>query len=123
MQTLHDKHSTESLTQKEQAVISEARAMMEDMLGEPLADDQPMDNLNDIFNIGMERLHEAAQAEQEMQQQKKARRKKKSTAANVKPKPPNRRQTPLYARYFVNSPVHCTQIAKTTLTNAHARHT
>lgn len=84
MQALHDKHSTESLAQKEQAVISEARAMMEDMLGEPLADDQPMDNLNDIYNIGMERLREAAQAEQEMQQQKKARRKKKSTAAQRK---------------------------------------
>ena len=84
MQALHDKHSRESLAQKEQAAISEARAMMEDMLGEPLADDGPLDNLNDIYNIGMERLREAAQAEQEMQQQKKSHKKKKPTAAQRK---------------------------------------
>lgn len=84
MQALHDKHSTESLAQKEQAAISEARAMMEDMLGEPLADDEPLDNLSDIYNIGMERLREAAEAEQEMRRQKKAHKKKKPTAAQRK---------------------------------------
>lgn len=84
MQALHDKHSTESLAQKEQAAISEARAMMEDMLGEPLADDEPLDNLNDIYNIGMERLREAAEAEQEMRRQKKSHKRKKPTAAQRK---------------------------------------
>ena len=86
MQALHDKHSTESLAQKEQAAISEARAMMEDMLGKPLADDEPLDNLNDVYNIGMKRLREAAEAEQEMRRQNKSRKKKKPTAAQVKAK-------------------------------------
>ena len=84
MQALHDKHSTESLAQKKQAAISEARSMMEDMLGEPLADDEPLDNLSDIYNIGMKRLREAADVEQEMQRQKKAHKKKKPTAAQHK---------------------------------------
>ncbi len=82
MQILHDKHSSESLAEKEQAAILQTRAMMEDALGEPLADDEPLDNLHDVFNIGMARLREAAEAEQEAYQQ--AARKKKPTAAQRK---------------------------------------
>jgi hypothetical protein len=81
MQILHDKHSSESLAEKEQAAILQTRAMMEDVLGEPLAGDEPLDNLHDVFSIGMARLREAAEAEQEAYQQT---RKKKPTAAQRK---------------------------------------
>lgn len=80
MQILHDKHSTESLAQKEQAAISEVREMMADILGEPLADDEPLDNLHDVFNAGMAKMREAAEAEQERRQQARAGKKKPSAA-------------------------------------------
>ncbi len=80
MQILHDKYSNETLAEKEQAAILQARAMMEDVLGEPLSDDEPLDNLHDVFNIGMTRLREAAEAEQEMQQQTRGGRKKPTAA-------------------------------------------
>lgn len=82
MQILHDKHSAESLAQKEQAAISGVRAMMEEVLGEPLADDEPLDNLHDVFNAGMARLREAADAEREERQARA--RKRKSSAAQLK---------------------------------------
>ncbi len=84
MQILHDKHSTKSLAQKEQASIMEMRAMMEDMLGEPLADDDPLETMQDVFNTGMERLREAA-VEEEAHQQARA-RKRKLTPAQLKAK-------------------------------------
>lgn len=83
MQTLHDKHSLESLAQKEQAAVSSMREMMEDVLGESFADDDSFDNLHDALNIGMKRLREAAEAEEEKRQQAKQ-RKKKPTAAQLK---------------------------------------
>lgn len=83
MQTLHDKHSPESLAQKEQAAVSNMREMMEDVLGESFADDDSFDNLHDALNIGMKRLREAAEAEEEKRQQAKQ-RKKKPTAAQLK---------------------------------------
>lgn len=84
MQILHDKHSPESLAQKEQAAISGMREMMEDILGEPLADDEPLDNLHDVFQAGMAKMHKAA-AEEEARQQAHT-RKRKPTAAQLKAK-------------------------------------
>jgi hypothetical protein len=83
MQILHDKHSTESLAQKEQASIREMRAMMGDMLGEPLAGDEPLDTMHDVFSAGMARLREA-EAGEEARQQTRAPRKRKPTAAQLK---------------------------------------
>lgn len=82
MQILHDQHSTESLAEKEQVAILQAREMMEDALGEPLAEDVPLDNMHDVFNIGMARLREAAEAEQEAFEH--TAQKKKPTAAQRK---------------------------------------
>ncbi|MDV6345134.1 hypothetical protein [Nitrosomonas sp. Is37] len=84
MQILHDKYSVESLSQKEQTRIVEMRAMMEDMLGEPLADDDSLETMQDVFNAGMARLRETA-AEEEARQQARA-RKRKPTAAQLKVK-------------------------------------
>lgn len=84
MQILHDKHSAESLEEKEQAAISGVREMMEDILGKPLADDEPLDNLHDMFNAGMAKLREAAEAEQEARQARA--RKRKPSAAQLKAK-------------------------------------
>lgn len=86
MQAMHDKHSTESMAQKEQAAILETRAMMEEMLGEPLTDDELPDNLQDMFNISMARLREAAEAEEREEQQHARVRNKKPSAAQRKAK-------------------------------------
>ncbi|SDX04494.1 J domain-containing protein [Nitrosomonas communis] len=82
MQVLHDKHSTESLEQKEQASIKEMRTMMEDMLGESLTDEDSLETMQDVFNAGMARLREA-EAEEKARRQARA-RKKKPTAAQLK---------------------------------------
>ncbi|SDY74085.1 hypothetical protein [Nitrosomonas sp. Nm33] len=82
MQILHDKHSTASLAQKEQASIMEMRAMMEDMLGEPLADDDPLETMQDVFNAGIARFREAAAEEDARQQARTSKR--KPTAAQLK---------------------------------------
>lgn len=79
MQILHDKHSDESLAQKEQASIMEMRAMMESMLGERLADDDSLETMQDVFKAGMTRLREA-EAEEEARQQARARKRKPSAA-------------------------------------------
>lgn len=85
MKSLHDKHSSESLAQKEQAAMMDLRDMMEDMLGEPLADDESLETVQDVFKAGMARLREAEAAEQEARQQKRA-HKKKPSAAQLKAK-------------------------------------
>ena len=85
MKILHDKHSSESLAQKEQSAMMDMRAMMEDILGEPLADDEPLETMQDVFRVSMERLREAEAAEQEARQQARA-RKKKPGAAQLKAK-------------------------------------
>ncbi|SFI91422.1 J domain-containing protein [Nitrosomonas sp. Nm34] len=82
MQILHDKHSTESLEQKEQASIKEMRTMMEDMLGESLTDEDSLETMQDVFNAGMARLREA-EAEEKAHRQARV-RKKKPTAAQLK---------------------------------------
>lgn len=78
MKSLHDKHSRESLAQKEQAAMMDLRDMMEDMLGEPLADDESLETVQDVLRAGMARLREAQAAEQEARQQTRARKKKPS---------------------------------------------
>lgn len=85
MKILHDQHSSESLAQKERSAMMDMRAMMEDMLGEPLADDEPLETVQDVFRAGMERLREVEAAEQEARQQAQA-RKKKPDAAQLKAK-------------------------------------
>lgn len=80
MRALHDKHSRESLTQKEHAAMMDMREMMEDMLGEPLPDDESLDSAQDVFRAGMERLREAEAAEQEARQRARTRKKKPSAA-------------------------------------------
>ncbi|MDP1776505.1 MAG: J domain-containing protein, partial [Moraxellaceae bacterium] len=61
------------------------REMMEDMLGEPLTDDESLETVQDVFRAGMERLREVEAAEQEARQQAQA-RKKKPGAAQLKAK-------------------------------------
>ncbi len=80
MKALHDKHSSESLAQKEQAAMMGMRDMMENILGEPLADDESLETLEDVLRAGMERLREAEAAEQEARQQARTRKKKPSAA-------------------------------------------
>lgn len=85
MKILHDKHSSESLAQKEQFAMDDLRDMMEDMLGEPLPEDESLETLQDVFKAGMERLREAEAAEEEAYRQTRA-RKKKPTKAQLKAK-------------------------------------
>lgn len=85
MKILHDKHSSESLAQKEQSAMMDMREIMEDMLGEPLTDDESLETVQDVFRAGMERLREVEAAEQEARQQARA-RKKKPGAAQLKAK-------------------------------------
>lgn len=80
MKSLHDKHSSESLAQKEQTAMMDLREMMEDMLGEPLADDELLKTVQDVFEAGMARLREAEAAEQEARTQTRSRKKKLSAA-------------------------------------------
>jgi hypothetical protein len=80
MKVLHDKHSSESLAQKEQSAMMDMREMMEDMLGEPLSDDESLETAHDVFKAGMERLREAEAAEQEARQQARLRKRKPSAA-------------------------------------------
>ncbi|MDH5552461.1 MAG: hypothetical protein OEX82_03935 [Nitrosomonas sp.] len=69
MKIMHDKHSSESLAQIEQFAKDDMREMMESMLGEPLAEDESLETLEDLFRVGMERLREADAAEEEAYQQ------------------------------------------------------
>jgi len=69
MKSLHDKHSSVSLAQKEQAAVMDMRDMIEDILGEPLTDDESLEIVQDVLRTGMERLREAKAAEQETCQQ------------------------------------------------------
>lgn len=85
MKILHDQHSSESLAQKERSAMMDMRDMMEDMLGEPLTDDESLETAQDVFRAGMERLREVEAAEQEAHQQAQA-RKKKPGAAQLKAK-------------------------------------
>lgn len=85
MKILHDQHSSESLAQKEQSAMMDMRDIMEDMLGEPLTDDESLETVQDVFRAGMERLREVEAAEQEARQQAQA-RKKKPGAAQLKAK-------------------------------------
>lgn len=80
MKALHDKHSSESLAQKEQAAMINMREMMEDMLGEPLTDEESLETAQDVFRVGMERLREVEAAEQEARQQARTRKRKPSAA-------------------------------------------
>ncbi|MEK6736210.1 MAG: hypothetical protein AABY47_06545, partial [Pseudomonadota bacterium] len=79
MKSMHDKHSSESLAQKEQTAVMDMRDMIEDILGEPLTDDESLDTVQDVLRAGMERLREAKTAEQEARQQARARKKKPGT--------------------------------------------
>ena len=78
MKSLHDKHSSESLAQKEQAAMMDMRDMIEDIFGEPLTDDDSLDTVQDVLRAGMARLREAEAAEQEARQQAQARKRKPS---------------------------------------------
>lgn len=80
MKALHDKHSSESLSQKEQSAMMDMREMMEDMLGEPLTDEESLETAQDVFRVGMERLREVEAAEQEARQQARTRKRKPSAA-------------------------------------------
>ncbi|SEF59746.1 hypothetical protein [Nitrosomonas ureae] len=80
MKALHDKHSSESLAQKEQSAMMDMREMMEDMLGEPLTDDESLETAQDVFRAGMERLREVEAAEQEARQQARTRKRSPSAA-------------------------------------------
>lgn len=82
MHALHDKHSPNSLHEKQQAAAADVRAMMEDAMGQPLDEDQPLGSVDQVLRAGMERLHEAMQAEQARRDSAKARR--KPTAAQRK---------------------------------------
>lgn len=80
MKALHDKHSSESLAQKEQSAMMDMREMMEDMLGESLVDDESLETVHDVFKAGMKRLREAEAVEQEARQQARIRKRKPSAA-------------------------------------------
>lgn len=82
MHALHDKHSPTSLHEKQQAAAADVRAMMEDVLGQPLDEDQFLGSIDEVLHAGMERLNEAVQAEQARRDSAKARR--KPTAAQRK---------------------------------------
>lgn len=78
MKSLYDKHSSKSLAQKEQAAVMDMRDMIEDILGEPLTDDELLETVQDVLRVGMERLRETKAAEQEARQQARTRKKKPS---------------------------------------------
>ncbi|MDB5929029.1 MAG: DnaJ domain protein [Polaromonas sp.] len=87
MAALHDKHSAQSLRQKEEQGADDLRAIMESMLGQPLdlrAQDESLDPLEAVLRASHEQLHQAAQAEQEKYEAAQARRQKKPTAAQRK---------------------------------------
>ena len=79
MRALHDKHSQHSIEEKQQAAAASVRAMMEGVLGHPLDTDLPLDSLDDVLFAGMERLREAAEADDALGQRKKPRRKPTAT--------------------------------------------
>lgn len=81
MKALHDKHSSESLSQKEQSAMMDMREMMEDMLGGPLADDESLETVDDVFKAGMKRLREAEAVKREARQARI--RKRKPSAAQL----------------------------------------
>lgn len=85
MKALHDKHSSESLAQKEQSAMMDMRDMIENILGEPLTDDDSLDTVQDVLKAGMARLREAEAAEQEARQQAQT-RKRKPSATQLKAK-------------------------------------
>jgi hypothetical protein len=75
MKALHDKHSAQSLRDKEQAAIDAMNALMEDNLGITLDEgDLSPESLDEALHIGMERLRQAA-AEEQAKQRTKPRRK------------------------------------------------
>lgn len=82
MRALHDKRSPHSLHEKEQAAAADLRAMMEDVLGQPMALDESLDPLDAVMRAGMAHMQEAAQAEEAQRQAARAR--KKPTAAQRK---------------------------------------
>ncbi|SNX60875.1 hypothetical protein SAMN06296273_2340 [Nitrosomonas ureae] len=81
MKALHDKYSSESLSQKEQSAMMDMREMMEDMLGGPLTDDESLETVNDVFEAGMKRLREAEEVKREARQARI--RKRKPSAAQL----------------------------------------
>lgn len=82
MHALHDKHSTTSLHEKQQAAAADVRAMMEGVLGQPLAEDQHLGSVDEVLHAGMEQLNKAIRTEQARRDSAKARR--KPTAAQRK---------------------------------------
>lgn len=84
MHALHDKHSTTSLHEKQQAAAADVRAMMEDVLGQPLDEDQSLGSIDEVLLAGMERLNEAVQAEQARRDRDSAKARRKPTAAQRK---------------------------------------
>lgn len=82
MENLHNKHSDETLVQKNQYAVDDMRDMMEEMLGEALSDERPLETVDDILKAGMKRMREAKEAEEEARRARL--RKKKPSAAKLK---------------------------------------
>ena len=79
MRALHDKHSAQSIEEKQHAAADHLRAVMEGVLGRPLDTELPLDSLDDVLLAGMEQLRDAAEAESAQRQHTKARRKPTAT--------------------------------------------
>lgn len=87
MVALHDRHSRQTLAQKQRAAADAMRARLEDALGEPLADDGDDLSMDELVRAGMARLREAQAQEQARRQAKaqarQARRRSGSAAAEA----------------------------------------
>lgn len=79
MRALHDKHSQNSIEEKQQAAAASVRAMMEGVLGRPLDTDLPLDSPDDVLRAGMGQLRDAVEADNALRQRKKPRRKPTAT--------------------------------------------
>ncbi|MDP2819489.1 MAG: hypothetical protein Q8O29_14720 [Polaromonas sp.] len=76
MQVLHDKYSARSLRDKEQDSIADMRDVMEQMLGQPLKSDEPLDSFDAMMNAMAQHFKETTGDDQTQ---------RKATGASKKP--------------------------------------
>jgi hypothetical protein len=76
MQALHDRHSRHSLHAKKQDEAAEMQAMVEDLLGRPLADAEQGQSPDDLLRAAMQQLDEKAAEKKAKQEARRAKRPK-----------------------------------------------
>lgn len=82
MQTIFDKHSEERFEQQDKMAAAALREAMEEFLGESLLGDETLDSIDDVFQAGLNQMHEAESTRQSAQRARA--KKKKLTAKQLK---------------------------------------